>query len=265
MTGSNGDTLLEIGDMTLTFKGVAALTRVSCTVPKGAITSLIGPNGAGKTSMLNCISGRYVPDSGSITMGGRKLLGVPPHKRTAFGLARTFQNIALFKGLSVLDNLMTGRHSRMDYGLIASIFYFGKARREEAIHRERVEQIIDFLGLSPYRHSIAGHLLRCAEKGGARPRTGRRAGTHPAGRTHGGHEPRRDRGHGPLHPRHKRGMGRHGLSGGARHGRGHGYFGQGRGPRLRPRAGLGRADEVRSNPKVVSAYLGDDDGVHLGR
>jgi branched-chain amino acid transport system ATP-binding protein len=83
---------------------------------------------------------------------------VPPHKRTGFGLARTFQNIALFRGLSVLDNLMVGRHSRLNYGLLASIFYLGKARAEEDRHRQRVEEIIDFLNLSPYRHQIAGHL-----------------------------------------------------------------------------------------------------------
>ena len=150
--------LLDVRDVTLTFKSVAALSRVSCSVAKGSITSLIGPNGAGKTSMLNCISGRYTPTKGAISMNGRELTGVPAHKRTGFGLARTFQNIALFRGLSVLDNLMVGRHSRLNYGLLASIFYLGKARAEENRHRERVEEIIDFLNLSAYRHHIAGHL-----------------------------------------------------------------------------------------------------------
>ena len=152
------EALLEVKDVTLTFKGVAALSRVNCEVRKGSITSLIGPNGAGKTSMLNCISGRYFPDKGSITLSGEEMLGTPANKRTHFGMARTFQNIALFRGLSVLDNLMVGRHSRIGYGLLSSLFYFGKARREESIHRQRVEEIIDFLGLSPYRHRIAGHL-----------------------------------------------------------------------------------------------------------
>ncbi|OEU69889.1 MAG: ABC transporter ATP-binding protein [Desulfovibrio sp. S3730MH75] len=154
----NSDPLLNVDNITLTFKGIAALSRVSCHVPKGSITSLIGPNGAGKTSMLNCISGRYTPDKGSITMAGQEMLGTPANKRTKFGMARTFQNIALFKGLSVLDNLMVGRHSRIKYGLLASLFYFGKARKEESAHRARVEEIIDFLGLSPYRHHAAGHL-----------------------------------------------------------------------------------------------------------
>ncbi|MGE4299553.1 MAG: ABC transporter ATP-binding protein [Desulfovibrionaceae bacterium] len=150
--------LLEVKNVTLTFKGIAALMGVSFAVEEGAIASLIGPNGAGKTSMLNCISGRYIPDEGSISLGGRSLLDLPAHKRTTLGLSRTFQNIALFKGLSVLDNLMVGRHSRMQYGLLASILYWGVARRHEDAHRRRVEDVIDFLGLSPYRHHVAGRL-----------------------------------------------------------------------------------------------------------
>jgi len=149
---------LEVSGITLTFRGVAALLDVSFTVEKGAIVSLIGPNGAGKTSMLNCISGRYRPDSGKISLDGRDLLAVPAHARTKLGLSRTFQNIALFRGLSVLDNLMAGRHARMDYGLLASLFYLGKARRSEDLHRRRVEDVIDFLGLSPYRDVPAGKL-----------------------------------------------------------------------------------------------------------
>lgn len=150
--------LLEINDVTLTFKGIAALLNVSFSVAEGQIASLIGPNGAGKTSMLNCISGRYHPDEGGISLGGAPLLGKRAHQRTHDGLSRTFQNIALFRGLSVLDNLMVGRHSRMDYGLLASMLYFGKARRAEDAHRRRVEDVIDFLGLSPYRHQAAGRL-----------------------------------------------------------------------------------------------------------
>ena len=150
--------LLEVDKITLTFKGIAALLDVSYSIEKGQIVSLIGPNGAGKTSMLNCISGRYTPDSGSIRLHGEDLLGVPAHRRTRQGLSRTFQNIALFKGLSVLDNLMVGRHARMDSGILASVLYFGKARAEEDRHRRRVEEVIDFLGLSPYRHHPAGRL-----------------------------------------------------------------------------------------------------------
>ena len=157
MNGPSQD-ILSMDKVTLTFGGVAALSRVSCSVPKGSITSLIGPNGAGKTSMLNCISGRYTPNTGSISLNDKEILGIPAFKRTKLGLARTFQNIALFRGLSVLDNLMVGRHSRMNYSILSSIFYFGPARHQETEHRKRVEQIIDFLDLSPYRHQIAGHL-----------------------------------------------------------------------------------------------------------
>jgi len=149
---------LEVDSITLTFKGIAALVDVSFAVEKGQIVSLIGPNGAGKTSMLNCISGRYTPDSGSISLEGRELLGIRPHKRTSLGLSRTFQNIALFKGLSVLDNLMVGRHSQMKYGLLEAMLYWGPCSRREDSHRRRVEDVIDFLGLSPHRHKVAGKL-----------------------------------------------------------------------------------------------------------
>ena len=150
--------LLDVRGVTLTFKGIAALTDVSFSVEKGRIVSLIGPNGAGKTSILNCISGRYTPKNGEIYLDGQDLLKLSAHKRTGLGLSRTFQNIALFKGLSVLDNLMVGRHHLIHYGLLSSIFYYGRAVNDDAIHRRRVEDVIDFLGLSPYRHQAAGHL-----------------------------------------------------------------------------------------------------------
>jgi len=149
---------LKADEITLTFKGIAALLDVSFTVPEGSITSLIGPNGAGKTSMLNCISGRYKPEKGSISLDDRPLLSIPAYRRTELGLSRTFQNIALFKGLSVLDNLTVGRHQRIDYGLLSSILYWGPARRKEDKHRRKVEEVIDFLNLSPYRHQPAGFL-----------------------------------------------------------------------------------------------------------
>ena len=150
--------LLEVENITLTFRGLAALMDVGFSVEEGSITSLIGPNGAGKTSMLNCISGRYTPDSGRISLDGQDLLAMPAHRRTSAGLSRTFQNIALFKGLSVLDNLMVGRHGRLDYGLFAALLYWGPARRAEDSHRRRAEDIIDFLNLSPWRHQAAGRL-----------------------------------------------------------------------------------------------------------
>ncbi len=150
--------LLEVENVTLTFRGLAALMDVGFSVEEGSITSLIGPNGAGKTSMLNCISGRYTPDSGRIGLDGQDLLAMPAHRRTSAGLSRTFQNIALFKGLSVLDNLMVGRHGRMEYGLFQALLYWGPARRAEDRHRRRVEDIIDFLGLSAWRRQAAGRL-----------------------------------------------------------------------------------------------------------
>ncbi len=150
--------LLEVKNVTLSFRGLTALLNVSFQVEQGQVVSLIGPNGAGKTSMLNCVSGRYHPDEGSISLDGRDLLVMPAFRRTELGLSRTFQNIALFRGLSVLDNLMVGRHSKMQYGLLSSILYWGRARSAEDAHRRRVEDVIDFLGLSPYRHSIAGRL-----------------------------------------------------------------------------------------------------------
>jgi len=155
---TNSTPLLDVKGVTLTFKGIAALTDVSFSVEKGRIVSLIGPNGAGKTSILNCISGRYTPDSGEIYLDGQDMLRLPAHKRAALGLSRTFQNIALFKGLSVLDNLMVGRHHLIHYGLLSAIFYHGRAVADESAHRRRVEDVIDFLGLSPYRHQAAGHL-----------------------------------------------------------------------------------------------------------
>ncbi|MBG0776077.1 MAG: ABC transporter ATP-binding protein [Desulfovibrionaceae bacterium] len=168
---------LRVDNLTLTFKGIAALLDVGFTVASGSIVSLIGPNGAGKTSMLNCISGRYRPDCGSITLNGRELLSIPAHRRTNLGLSRTFQNIALFKGLSVLDNLMVGRHRLLRYGLLASLLYFGPARREEDRHRRRVEDVIDFLGLSPYRHQVAGRLPYGVQK---RVELGRALAAEPA-------------------------------------------------------------------------------------
>ncbi|WP_045214812.1 ABC transporter ATP-binding protein [Desulfonatronovibrio magnus] len=150
--------LLQVNDITLTFKGIAALMDVGFTVEEGQIVSLIGPNGAGKTSMLNCISGRYHPDSGSIVLDGMDLLALPAHSRVKTGMSRTFQNIALFKGMSVLDNLMVGRHGKIKYGILSSLLYFGRARNEEDQHRRRIEEVIDFLGLSSYRHKTAGSL-----------------------------------------------------------------------------------------------------------
>lgn len=150
--------LLEIDQLSLRFGGVCALTEVSFHVNKGEIFALIGPNGAGKTSMLNCISGLYKPTSGSIRFQGEEILSLPPYKRASKGIARSFQNIELFKHMTVLDNLMLGRHVRMNAGLIACGLYWGKAEQEEIVHRGAVEEIIDFLEIEAIRHKPVGTL-----------------------------------------------------------------------------------------------------------
>src|SRR5690349_3481447 len=133
------------------FGGVTAVDGVSIDVPKGRILSIIGPNGAGKTSLLNTVSGFYKPDSGRITLEGRDITSSRPSEIAALGIARTFQNIALFSGLTVLDNLMLGRHVRMRAGVLSSVLYWGLAQREEIRHRAACEEIIDFLKLQDLR------------------------------------------------------------------------------------------------------------------
>jgi branched-chain amino acid transport system ATP-binding protein len=150
--------ILEISDITLQFGGVVALDKVSYKVEKGEIFSLIGPNGAGKTSMLNCISGLYRPSEGSVVFKGEKINSLKPNKRAALGIARAFQNIELFPHLSVLDNLMLGRHVRMKTGVLSGGFFWGKARKEEIEHREKVEDVIDFLEIEHIRKTPVGRL-----------------------------------------------------------------------------------------------------------
>lgn len=150
--------ILEINNITLRFGGVVALDNVSYEVKKGEIFSLIGPNGAGKTSMLNCISGIYRPAEGAISFKGEEITHYKPHKRASLGIARAFQNIELFSHLSVLDNLMLGRHVRMKTGVLAGGLYWGKAQREEVEHREKVENVIDFLEIEHIRDTPVGRL-----------------------------------------------------------------------------------------------------------
>ena len=122
------------------------------------LVSVIGPNGAGKTSLLNMVSGFYHPDRGRIALDGQDITRVAPYRIAALGVARTFQNIALFKGMTVLDNLMLGRHVRMRSGVLASIAYWGLAQREEVRHRRRVEDVIDFLRIQDLRRRVTGSL-----------------------------------------------------------------------------------------------------------
>jgi branched-chain amino acid transport system ATP-binding protein len=149
---------LEIHDVSRAFGGVQALSQVSATIDKGKIVSIIGPNGAGKTTLLNGISGVFHPDRGSIMLDGVDITHLGPSKIAALGVARTFQNIALFRGMTVLDNLMLGRHVHMRNGVFRSMLYWGPGRREEVVHRRVVEDIVDFLEIEAIRKQPAGAL-----------------------------------------------------------------------------------------------------------
>jgi branched-chain amino acid transport system ATP-binding protein len=155
---------LSVTDVAKSFGGVQAVRGVSVDVPKGMIFSIIGPNGAGKTSLLNMISGFYHPDEGTIRFEDKDITETTPANRAAMGIARTFQNIALFRGLTVLENLMLGRHVHMKSGVISSMLYWGAAQREEVAHRARVEEIIDFLKLSDLRKQPTGALAYGLQK-----------------------------------------------------------------------------------------------------
>lgn len=151
--------ILTVKDVSLYFGGTAALSNVKFDVRRGEIRAIIGPNGAGKTSILNCISGFYRPQQGRILLNNQTdLTQVPTHQIADLGLARTFQNIALYTGLSTLDNLMAARHIFMKQNMLQSILYWGGAQREEIRHRQVVEEIIDFLEIAHIRKAIVGAL-----------------------------------------------------------------------------------------------------------
>lgn len=157
MTGQQP--ILEVSDMSLRFGGVRALTNVSFNVQKGELFSIIGPNGAGKTSLLNCISGRYSPQEGVIKFNGKEVTKMLPNARAELGMGRTFQNLALFSHMTVLDNIMVGRHHLMKNNfLTGALYWFGGAQKEELEHRRYAEDIIDFLEISHIRKSVAGTL-----------------------------------------------------------------------------------------------------------
>ncbi len=151
-------TALEVRNLTLSFAGVRALDDVSFDVEEGSITAVIGPNGAGKTSVFNCICGVYRPDSGSLKFGSRELVGSAPHATAHHGVARMFQNLAVFDQLTVLDNLMLGRHHLYATSWLSQMLWTPQARREEAEHRRSVEAIIEFLQLEHYRKMPCGIL-----------------------------------------------------------------------------------------------------------
>ena len=158
MTKNTGDVILDVNHISLRFGGVKALTDISFNVKEHEIRAIIGPNGAGKSSMLNCINGVYTPQEGSITFQGQTFDHMNSRQVAEMGVARTFQNLALFKGMSVIDNIMTGRNLRMKSNIFLQALRIGPAEKEEIQHRARVEEIIDFLEIQAYRKTPVGQL-----------------------------------------------------------------------------------------------------------
>jgi branched-chain amino acid transport system ATP-binding protein len=167
---------LSIRNVSKHFGGVVAVNGVSFEVMPEEIVSVIGPNGAGKTTLLNMISGFYHPNSGSIVFGGRDITLSSPSRIASLGIARTFQNIALFRGMTVLDNLMLGRHIHMHTNVLTAMLRIGPARREEVAHREVVEEIIEFLEIESLRKRPVGALAYGLQK---RVELGRALAVHP--------------------------------------------------------------------------------------
>jgi len=153
-----GGLLLQVDNISLSFGGVKAISNISFDVKKGEIRAIIGPNGAGKTSMLNVINGFYHPQEGKITFRGKERISMRPHEAVGQGIARTFQNVALFKGMSTLDNIMTGRSELMKKNMFWQMLWHGPALSEEVEHRTRVEDIIDFLEIQHIRRTPVGNL-----------------------------------------------------------------------------------------------------------
>ncbi|HVK33565.1 MAG TPA: ABC transporter ATP-binding protein [Burkholderiaceae bacterium] len=153
-----GEVILEVKNISLAFGGVKALTDISFDVREHEIRAIIGPNGAGKSSMLNCINGVYQPQQGSITFRGQTFAHMNSRQVAEMGVARTFQNLALFKGMNVIDNIMSGRNLKMKSNLLQQAIRWGKAEREEMEHRAFVERIIDFLEIQAWRKTPVGRL-----------------------------------------------------------------------------------------------------------
>ncbi|WP_374683842.1 ABC transporter ATP-binding protein [Accumulibacter sp.] len=158
MSRKIGEVILDLKKVSLSFGGVKALTDISFDVREHEIRAIIGPNGAGKSSMLNVINGVYRPQEGEIILRGQLFTKMSPYKAARAGISRTFQNIALFKGMNVIDNLMTGRNMKIRSNLIQQAFWWGPARREELEHRAKVEEVIDFLEIQHIRKTPVGRL-----------------------------------------------------------------------------------------------------------
>ena len=158
MARQTGDVIVDLQNISLRFGGVKALTDISFNVREHEIRSIIGPNGAGKSSMLNVINGVYHPQEGQIFFRGRLRKKMEPHQAAEQGIARTFQNIALFKGMTVLDNIMTGRTLKMRCNFLQHALYWGAAQKEEIAHRIKVEEVIEFLEIQDIRKTPVGRL-----------------------------------------------------------------------------------------------------------
>jgi len=152
------ETVLEAKGLGLRFGAVDALKDVSLSVQAGEIHAIIGPNGAGKSSLLNCLSGFYRPQSGSMTFAGRDIRALRPHRRAALGIARTFQGIQTYPSMTARENILTGFHNQMRTGLFEALMWWGRARREEEIFAAKAEEIIEFLELEELRHAVVGDL-----------------------------------------------------------------------------------------------------------
>jgi branched-chain amino acid transport system ATP-binding protein len=172
-----GGPILEVEDISLSFGGVQALTEVSFNVLEHEVRAIIGPNGAGKSSMLNVINGVYVPQRGSIRFGGKRLDGMSPTRAAHLGISRTFQNIALFRGMTVLDNVMAGRTLKMHANFLEVAFHLPRARREEVENRDAVEEIIEFLEIQHVRKTPVARLPYGLQK---RVELGRALAAEPA-------------------------------------------------------------------------------------
>jgi branched-chain amino acid transport system ATP-binding protein len=168
--------LLEVRGLTKRFGGLTAVNAVSLEVERGSITSIIGPNGAGKTTLFNLISAVYRPSAGEIRYEGRDITGTPAHRLAGLGIGRTFQNLAVFKHESVVDNILVGMHSHLSTTLLTAPFFLGPARREEIAARERAEEIIDFLEIEDIRDAQVGTLSYGLQK---RVELGRALATRP--------------------------------------------------------------------------------------
>jgi branched-chain amino acid transport system ATP-binding protein len=220
-----GEVILDVKNISLAFGGVKALSDISFNVREHEVRAIIGPNGAGKSSMLNCINGVYTPQQGSISFKGQTFSHMDSHQVATMGIARTFQNLALFKGMSVIDNIMSGRNLRIKSNILMQALRIGPAEREEVRHREFVEHIIDFLEIQAYRKTPVGQLPYGLQK---RVDLGRALAMEPQVLLLG----RKTR-HVSFCTRHQRRVRHNHRVDRARHGRGDGYFRPRGGARLR--------------------------------